>query len=83
MRKRQKKDGLRLAFYAIGLFLVGIVTTIFYTPAVDANATLIDVHTWFNDIRLDLGSNIAVLGVSAAVLAVAYYFLVHNAKVSR
>lgn len=80
MKRREKKNTLKAIFALVVIFIGMLIMTIFYTPAVDANATWIDVYNWFDGIATDVGSNLGLVLGGLGLGGLAYYFLVYRPK---
>lgn len=80
MKRREKKNLYKVIFGAIVLFVGMLGLTVFYTPALTANATWIDVYDWFAGIATDIGSNLGLILGGIGALVLGYYFLVYRPK---
>lgn len=83
MKRREKKMTMKILFIVIAALALGTVFVPYYTPAVDAATWIVNLVDFFTDIKTNIGTDINVIGLSAAIFAVGYYFLVYRPKTSR
>ena len=84
MRSRKDRKNLYKVIFGLIVVFVGMLfVTVFHTPAVDANATWVDVYDWFADIASNVGSNLGLILGGLGLGALGYYFLVYRPKTRR
>jgi hypothetical protein len=81
MRKREKRQALKVVFTIIIVLAILTVASLFYTPAVDAATWITNTHEFFEGLAGDIGDNVNLFAFLAAVVAGGYYFFVYRPKV--